>query len=96
MVKPIILEGDDMHTVSLGDRAKDRVSGFVGIVIGRTEWLNGCTTVGLKPPIDKDGKNQDAQWFDEPQLELIEQGVIARGSVLTGGPKPTPQRFVSP
>lgn len=77
--------------VVLGAKYRDTVSGFVGIAIGKSEWLNGCTTVGLRPPVDKDGKLIDANWFDYPQLEFIEN-VLGQSHNETGGPKPTPRQ----
>lgn len=77
--------------IKLGARYKDKVSGFIGVAIGATTWLNGCQTIGLRPPIDKDGKLQEAIWIDAPQIEYVED-VVAPGPQTTGGPKPTPQR----
>ena len=53
------------------DTARDRVSGFKGICICRTEWISGCTRVGLQAPVGKDGKVPDTQHFDEPMLEVV-------------------------
>lgn len=49
----------------LGVKAKDKITGFEGIIIGRAEHITGCNTYGLKPKKDKDGKMQDAEWVDE-------------------------------
>ncbi len=57
--------------VNLGDKVKDPVTGLEGIVIGRTEFLYGCTRIGVQPKLGKDGKVPDANWFDEPQLKVI-------------------------
>ena len=58
-----------MH-VKLGSEYEDIVTGFKGIAIGTTRWLTGCDTVGLKPPVDKDGKIQEAAWVDVTQIKL--------------------------
>lgn len=71
----------------LGAKYKCKISGFVGVANGRAEWLNGCETVSLTPPVDKDGKKGDPHWFDLPQLEFVEQ-VVEVGDQSTGGPKP--------
>ena len=44
-------------TFTIGDRYRDRVSGFAGIIVARIEYLDGCVQYELKPPVDKDGKN---------------------------------------
>lgn len=71
--------------INLGSEAKDTVSGFKGIVIGRTMFLNGCARCGVQPKVKKDGTLPEVQWFDEPQLQEV-QKKIKTGSRCTGGP----------
>ena len=71
----------------LGDRVKDKVSGFTGIVTGRTEYLNGCTRVVVEPEGLHEGKPIDSHYFDEMQVEVIKENVIDVGPQDTGGPK---------
>jgi len=68
-----------------GDSVKDSITGFYGLIIGRTQWLHNCNTYCVKSRELKDGKPMDAQWFDEPQLELIEEKVMEEKND-TGGP----------
>jgi hypothetical protein len=91
--------------IKLGQRARDRVTGFTGICIARTEWLNGCIRITLEPPLDKDGKAQEARTIDEPQLELVDDGIRKDMRTTaaeeaprkkTGGPIPTPKRAKDP
>ena len=89
------------QTVELGDIAKDSVSGFTGIVIAKTNFLFGCTRIGLKSRELHDGKTIDAEWFDEPQIEVVEKQAVASESRprkdRTGGPLPaTPKRRKDP
>jgi hypothetical protein len=72
--------------VNLGDEVKDTVSGFKGIVIGKTEFLNGCSRVGIQPKVGKDGKLPENHWFDEPQIEVIKAKSVKCGPRMTGGP----------
>lgn len=58
--------------VQIGDRCRDKVSGFVGIVTCRIEFLNGCIRVDLQPTVDKDGKPVDARMFDIDQVEVVD------------------------
>lgn len=69
-----------MKQLKLGLRAKCKVTGFTGIVAGKTEYLNGCIQWLIKPPIDKDGKYVDGQWIDEGQLEVVDDGIIVASS----------------
>lgn len=64
---------------SLGDRVRDTITGFKGIVILRSQWLNNCNTYGVQPTELKDGVPQDWQGFDELQLESVKKSVKKSG-----------------
>lgn len=84
-------------SVQLGDKAKDQVTGFEGICVARTEWLNGCVRVTLQSDkLDKEGKPQEGQTFDEPQLVVTNPNKVQCGPRTTGGPKPTPTKPAGP
>ena len=55
--------------VKLGKRYRDPITGFEGMATARTEWLYGCSRIGLQGPTNKEGLVPEAQWFDELQLE---------------------------
>lgn len=61
----------------LGDKVKDRVSGFEGIIIAKHDYLYGCTRFSVQPVVDKDGKHPDSMAFDEYQLDIIEEGAVS-------------------
>ncbi len=82
--------------INLGDKAKDIVTGFEGICVARTEWLNGCTRIGLQSDKLKDGVPTDIQNFDEPQLILVKANKVRPGPRNTGGPIPAPKRNPDP
>ena len=60
----------------LEDEVKDKVTGFEGVVVVRTQWLNGCNTYGVQSKKLHEGKPVERQHFDEPQLERIKTGII--------------------
>lgn len=62
--------------VNLGDEVRDTVTGFRGVVIGKTLFLHGCTRVGVQPPVGTDGTLKEAAWFDEPQMEVLTPGKV--------------------
>ena len=72
--------------ITLGDEAKDTVTGFTGVVVSRTDYLNGCTRICLQPPIGADGKLPQYETFDEPQLRVVTAQKVPRGPTHTGGP----------
>ncbi len=79
---------------ALGDLLKDRVTGFKGIVIATTEWLNGCVRLTLQPQgLNKDGKVHDTLTLDVEQLELVKAAVAAPSPTKTGGPMPEIRRI---
>ena len=68
-----------------GDKVKDKITGFTGIIVRRTQWLNNCNTYGVQPEKLKDGIPQNVQSFDEPQLKSVKKE-IHKVSQRTGGP----------
>lgn len=59
-----------------GDRVRDVITGLEGVVVGTTDYLYGCRRLVVQPPVDKDGKHVDPVWVDEPQVEVIKEGVV--------------------
>jgi hypothetical protein len=80
-----------MSQIKLGDKVRDRVTGFEGIVTSRTVYLNGCIQYGVKPCKCVNGKPIDAEWIDEKQLILVKLGVVPVAQELTGGPQEHPR-----
>jgi hypothetical protein len=74
----------------LGDKAKDLITGYEGIIICRSQYLTNCNTYGLKSIELKDGVPRDTEWFDEPHIVLIEEKVH-EAHQSTGGPTDTPK-----
>ena len=82
-------------SVGLGDRVKDRITGFSGIVVARVEWLNNCNRYTVQPEVLKDGKPVESQTFDEDDLRVVKGAAFGRGPDVrvtktprryTGGP----------
>lgn len=72
--------------INCGDRVKDKITGFKGIVVAKTEWLNGCLRISVQPEELHEGKPMEQQTFDVEQLSLIEAGVCVLVQPPTGGP----------
>lgn len=62
----------------LGIEAKDKVTGFVGIITTRTEHLTGCNTYGLTPKVDEKKQPGDSHGFDEGRIEFVSEGINAK------------------
>ena len=41
--------------MNLGQKARDKITGFEGTIIGRAEYLTGCTQFCLAPKTTPDG-----------------------------------------
>jgi hypothetical protein len=64
-----------MFTHELGQIAKDKITGFKGILTARCEFLTGCNRYCIQPQELKDGKPIDSIYFDEAQIEIISEGI---------------------
>lgn len=86
------------YPVWLGDRVRDKVTGFEGIVTARYEYLNGCIRWEVSG-VDKDGK-PDGYAFDDMQVELLDKRVIQplfeRADATVQRPDPTRMTEVAP
>lgn len=75
-----------MFKFETGVRVKDTITGYEGIISARTQWLHNCNTYGIRSTELKDGKPLELEYFDEPQLELIDEVKISEPNHSTGGP----------
>ncbi len=58
------------HIELLGYKAKDKVTGFKGVIDSVCFDLYGCVQLCLKPGINKDGKMPTSFWFDVTRLKI--------------------------
>lgn len=82
-----------MRELKLGVKAKDKVTGFEGIVIGHARHLTGCDTYGLKAKAKKGEPPTAGEWFDEGTLEVIGKGISLneiKSKTGDGGPSENP------
>ena len=74
----------------LGSEVKDKVTGFKGIIKGRSQYLSGCNTYGIQSQKLKENKPQDWIWIDEDYLTLIKNKKITlkdeKDFIQKGGP----------
>lgn len=71
-------------TDTLGRRARDRITGFEGLVIGHCRYLTGCSQLLLAPPA-KDGAYVESQWFDEQRVEIANDAPLVLDNGVTPG-----------
>lgn len=80
---------------ALGTKAKDRISGFQGVITAHSEYLNGSVRYTIEADtLDKDGKVRDGETFDELMLDPIETPKEERVNPgRKGGPAPNPPKM---
>jgi len=85
----------EWNGINLGDRVRDRITGFTGIASCKAEWLNSCRRITVQPEELKDGKPIDGCTFDVEDLILVLAGVHPKKPIEreTNGPMPEAPRF---
>jgi hypothetical protein len=78
--------------IKLGTKVKDKVTGYTGLVIGRTDWLYGCLRYTVQSQDMKDGKPVEAMCFDEASLEVLGEPQLEKKNKDRGGPGDVPGR----
>jgi len=76
--------------IELGDVCKEEITGYVGTVVAKCEYLWECIQFGLQRKVGKDGKVDDFVWFDQSRLKVIKKGgtFLPLKTKVTGGPTP--------
>lgn len=66
------------HRIGLGDKVRDRVSGFEGIATGRYEYIFGCLQYSVTPPNKEQKDDVKPRAFDDGALDIIERNAVQR------------------
>lgn len=61
----------------LGDKVRDKITGFEGIVVSYSRHIAGCDRLWIEPKIGADGKRGDGVWIDIDLAEIVEASVVA-------------------
>ncbi len=78
---------------NMGDKAKDQITGFEGVITGKAEYISGCSQVLLAPAVNKDGEFREGQWFDLQRIEVIRTKAVELDNRATpGADKQAPKR----
>lgn len=71
--------------IQLGSKVKDKITGFVGIAVARTEFLNGCVQYLVQPKIKKNNEIPEDKGIDEQSLEVIKSKIKKKKKRENGG-----------
>lgn len=58
------------HIELLGFKAKDKVTGFKGVISSVCFDAYGCIQAAISPSVDDKGEIPSAHWFDVTRLEV--------------------------
>ena len=75
-----------MNEIKLGDKVKDIYTGFVGIAVARTEFINGCVQYSVAGKVGKDNKYPEEMGIDESSLKVVTRKKTKIVKKDTGGP----------
>jgi hypothetical protein len=79
--------------IQTGSTYRDEITGFEGLCTGRCQYISGCDQALLQPPV-KDGKFEDARWFDVQRLVAVDGGrkIQLDNGKTPGADRPAPVR----
>ena len=62
--------------IKLGQKVRDRITGFEGVATARVEFLTGCIQYCIKPDkLDEKGKMIEGEYIDVGQIEILGDGI---------------------
>jgi len=67
-----------MVEINLGDKVKCKITGFIGIAVAKTEYINGCIQYIVAPKVSKDNKFPEEISIDENSLEVIKKKITLK------------------
>lgn len=77
---------DTTWKIKLEAKVVDEVTGFAGVVIGRSEYSTGCKQYCVMPKVNDKGELVNGEWFDEDRLVNDE----VKSKETNGGPQQFP------
>jgi len=54
--------------------AKDKITGFSGIITGHADYITGCDQYLIQPQCKESHAFNESRWFDENRIEIINSG----------------------
>ena len=73
--------------IQFGDKVKDTVTGFSGIVTAKAFYATGCNQLLVQPKLSKKNTWSSPHWFDIERVELVEKGKVDIKASPSGGPR---------
>ncbi|MCP4161173.1 MAG: hypothetical protein GY760_13955 [Deltaproteobacteria bacterium] len=74
-----------MKNQNLGKKAKDKITGFSGVITGFCQYLTGCDQYLIIPKAS-DGKYPDGSWLDSNRIEIEKEVSVVIDTSSENGP----------
>ena len=74
---------------NMGKKARDKITGFEGVIVSKISYVTGCDQYGITPPA-KDGDVKSTQYFDVGRVEVLGESISV--SDVSGKKKGGPSR----
>ena len=72
--------------IEIGLTVKDKITEFVGVVIGEVKYITGCVQFLVQPVCKKDGIKPSSEWFDDKRLTVLKKKKIVMDEKKDNGP----------
>ncbi len=72
--------------IELGDKVKCKYTGFKGIAVSKTEFINGCIQYDIMPKVKKNNEIVEGVSIDSQSLEVVSKAKKEIEEEETGGP----------
>jgi len=64
--------------IELGQKGKDKITGFTGILTSRQQYITGCDQYTLTPGMNEDKELMEQYSFDEDRIKIIGRGILPK------------------
>ncbi len=71
--------------IQLGDKVRCKYTGFEGIAVARTEFINGCVQFSIAPKWDGKAPVFEEMSLDSQSLEIVKRKTNLKKKKETGG-----------
>ena len=68
---------------SNGDKVKEKITGFEGVITGTCFYITGCDQYLVVPKSKKPNVKSEGAWYDEGRLDLVEENVLDTNKVAS-------------
>ena len=68
--------------IQLGQKVKDKITGFTGIAVARVEYLNGCVQLLVRAKMSTPKKGDNQEYPKGTYIDIEELDVVGKGDII--------------